>query len=162
MRKSEHLNDWLRDAHAMEMQAEQLLSTQARKLDRYPQISALLREHVDLTRAQRARLEECLERRQTSHSVIKDTMGKVTAAAQNASGLFIEDEIVKAILAIYTFEQMAVASYAILEAAAKAEGDAVTARQCALSRAEEQNLCRRLFENMGQVAVSYLREQETA
>ena len=32
----EHLNQWLRDAHAMEQQAEEMLSAQASRLEHYP------------------------------------------------------------------------------------------------------------------------------
>jgi len=162
MLNSEHLNQWLRDAHAMETQAEQLLSGQARRLERYPEVSARLEQHVGATRNQQARLEECMARRNTSPSAIKDVAGKATAAMQNLSGAFVEDEIVKGVLAVYTFEQMAVASYCILEAAAKEEGDAETARQCALSRGEEEAACAWLKEHLGDVTRGYLHEQETA
>ena len=33
----EHLEDWLRDAYAMERQAEMLLAAQLKRLDHYPQ-----------------------------------------------------------------------------------------------------------------------------
>ncbi len=34
----ENLMDWLRDAHAMEQQAEQMLKAQAARIEHYPQL----------------------------------------------------------------------------------------------------------------------------
>jgi len=127
MAASERLNQWLRDAHAMETQAEQLLDGQRRRIDGDPVFSARLEQHIEITKTQRERLDRCLERRRTSASTLKDTAARVTATAQNFSGFFVEDEVVKGALAIYTFEQMAIASYLILEAAAKADVDEETA-----------------------------------
>mgnify|MGYP002716823196 CR=1 FL=1 len=36
----EHLLDWLRDAHAMEQQAEKMLKAQAERLEHYPELKA--------------------------------------------------------------------------------------------------------------------------
>jgi ferritin-like metal-binding protein YciE len=162
MLKSERVNQWLRDAHAMETQAEQLLSGQARRVARHPQLSARLAEHIGTTRHQRERLEECMVRRKISPSKIKDTAARFTATMQNLSGILVEDEIVKSAMAIYTFEQMAIASYLILEAAANADGDEDTARQCAQSCAEEEDFCAWLKQHLSEVTVYYLREQKTA
>ncbi len=162
MLRSERLNQWLRDAHAMETQAEQLLDGQARRSDRFPHLSTRLKEHLATTRLQRGRLEDCISRRGTTSSAIKDMAGKVTATMQNLSGIFVEDEIVKGVLAIYTFEQMSVASYEILEAAAIADGDQETAIQCALSRAEEEELCAWLRRNLREITTDYLSNREAA
>lgn len=162
MLRSERLNQWLRDAHAMETQAEQLLDGQARRSERFPHLSIRLREHLTTTRLQRTRLEGCISRRQTTPSAIKDMAAKVTATMQNLSGIFVEDEIVKGVLAVYTFEQMSVASYEILEAAAIADGDQETAIQCALSRAEDEALCTWLRENLREVTIGYLSDREAA
>lgn len=50
MLKSERLNQWLRDAHAMELQAEQLLRGQVRRSDSYPALCtrALAERHAHI------------------------------------------------------------------------------------------------------------------
>ena len=45
----EHLVNWLRDAHAMERQSEQLLRGQASRLERYPKLAEGLQRHLDET-----------------------------------------------------------------------------------------------------------------
>lgn len=56
----EHLVHWLRDAHAMEEQAESMLIAQADRLDDYPMLQARIRQHIEETREQRYNLESCL------------------------------------------------------------------------------------------------------
>lgn len=160
MLKSERLNQWLRDAHAMELQAEQLLRGQVRRSDSYPALSARVEEHITTTRSQRERLEACIHRRKTTSSMTKDLAAKVTASLQNFGGIIVEDSVVKGFLAIYTFEQMSAASYGILEAAAMADGDRETAHQCALSRVEEETFCAWLKDHLGEVTVKYLGDPE--
>lgn len=46
---SKHLVDWLRDAHAMEKQAEKMLKSQAQRLEHYPLLQKRIEEHIDET-----------------------------------------------------------------------------------------------------------------
>jgi ferritin-like metal-binding protein YciE len=48
---------WLSDAHAMEMQAIQLLENQARRIESYPDLRNRILEHLEETRGQIERLE---------------------------------------------------------------------------------------------------------
>ncbi len=54
---------WLRDAHAMEEQAEQMLSSLARRIDEYPELKAQIERHLEVTRKQAERLRGCIDRR---------------------------------------------------------------------------------------------------
>ena len=152
----ERVNQWLRDAHAMEVQAEQLLNGQARRSDRLPALRAKLEQHLDETRGQRIRLEQCIEHRGTSTSNVKDIAARVTGAVQNLSGLFVEDEIVKSVLANYTFEHMEIASYRILMAAAQADGDVETAKACETSYNEEVAMAQWLADHLDEVTRTHL------
>ena len=67
----EHLEDWLRDAYAMERQAEMLLAAQLKRLDHYPQLQDRLRQHLDDTIGQQALVEACLMRLGTTPSAIR-------------------------------------------------------------------------------------------
>lgn len=78
----ENLLDWLRDAHAMEQQAERMLKAQASRIDNYPQMKARIEQHLEETRGQQKMLEGCLERLGSSPSALKDTMGMMAAAGQ--------------------------------------------------------------------------------
>jgi ferritin-like metal-binding protein YciE len=43
--------NWLHDAHAMEMQAIQILRNQARRIENYPDLRSKVLEHLEETRA---------------------------------------------------------------------------------------------------------------
>ena len=50
MNRIEHYHDWLRDAHAMEKQAESMLESMASRIDNYPELRARIEQHLSETR----------------------------------------------------------------------------------------------------------------
>ena len=62
MNHVEHYHDWLRDAHAMEKQAESMLESMASRIDNYPDLRARIEQHVNETKHQITVLEEILDR----------------------------------------------------------------------------------------------------
>lgn len=156
----DRVDQWLRDAHAMEEQAEKLLTGQSGRIENYPDLKARLEKHLEETKSQRERLEACLERRGASASGMKDLTGKFTATMQNMSGLFAGDEVVKGVLASYAFEHMEVASYRILIAAAEADGDTQTASTCREICEEEEAMADWLKEHMGEIARQHLAREQ--
>jgi ferritin-like metal-binding protein YciE len=159
---NERINQWLRDAHAMEEQSEQILSGQAHRIESYPQLRARMEQHLKETRLQQKQLEECLKRRGTSTSGMKDLSGKVIAMAQNVSGLFAGDEVVKGVLAMYTFEHMEIASYGILIAACDIAGDEETSRVLKSILREEEAMAEWLADAMPAIAKGHLTRTEAA
>ena len=157
----ERLLEWLRDAHAMEEQAETMLESQIKRLEHYPEVTAKLKEHLEETRRQAQLVNECIERRAGSSSAVKDVAAKMMAAAQGLSGLFVGDEVIKGALASYTFEQMEIASYRILVAAAEAVGDTATAGTCTQILREEEAMADWLDKNMPGLVRKYLAREET-
>lgn len=71
----DHLNDYLRDAHSIEVQALQQLK-KAPDLAEEPGFSAALAEHHRETEAQERKVRELLEARGTSPSKVKDLVMK--------------------------------------------------------------------------------------
>jgi len=118
-----HYHDWLRDAHAMEEQAETMLSKMADRLKHYPQLQARIVQHIEETRQQQTLLKTILERHNISHSGVKDAMGKMAAMGQSIGGIFTEDEVIKGAIAGYVFENAEVGSYTSLISAATRVGD---------------------------------------
>jgi hypothetical protein len=78
----EMLIDWLRDAHAMEKHAEQVLSTTASRIENYPELKTQLERHAQQTRRQADLIRECLDRHDGGASTMKDTAGRVMGFAQ--------------------------------------------------------------------------------
>jgi ferritin-like metal-binding protein YciE len=157
----ERLLQWLRDAHAMEEQAEQILSTQAKRLENYPELRKRVEHHLQETRRQAERVQACIERQGSSKSVVKDMAGKLVAVGQGLSGLFVGDEVVKASLADYTFENMEIASYKIIIAAAEEVGDSETKRVCQEILHEEEAMASWLEQNLPSLTAQYLKREET-
>lgn len=46
--KRDNLLDWLRDAHAMEQQAEQMLNAQKSRLENFPTLRARIEQHLEV------------------------------------------------------------------------------------------------------------------
>lgn len=159
--KQDTLLDWLRDAHAMEQQAETMLSAMAGRIENYPQVKAKIEEHLEETRRQASALQSCIERLGSDTSTVKDLMGKFTAMGQGVSGVFVADEIVKGSMASYTFEHMEIAAYKVLISAADACGDMETSAVCQRILAEEEAMAKWLADNIGDVTRTFLaREQD--
>ncbi len=119
MNYTEHYHDWLRDAHAMEKQAESMLESMASRIENYPDIKARIEQHISETKHQITMLEEVLDRNGISRSVLKDSMSKMAAMGQSIGGMFPSDEIVKGSISGYVFEQFEIACYTSLLAAKK-------------------------------------------
>jgi len=153
------LTHWLRDAHAMELQAVQVLSTTATRIENYPELRERLEKHVAQSRRHADLIGGCLERHGGT-STLKDMAGRWVGLAQALSGLFVGDEIVKASMASYVFEEMEIAAYKILMAAAEHCGDPETKRACEGILREEEEMARWLDERLPLVTREYLSRAE--
>src|SRR5690606_21526435 len=156
----EHLLDWLRDAHAMEQQAEQMRKGQAARIENYPKLKARIEQHIQETLGQQQLLEGCIQRLGGSPSVMKDAVGKLMAMGQAVGGMMASDEIVKGSMASYVFEHMEIASYRALIAAAQTVGDMETQRVCEQILVEEEAMAQWLQENLGEVTQQFLVRDE--
>jgi ferritin-like metal-binding protein YciE len=156
----ERLMEWLRDAHAMEQQADTMLTSMAQRIENYPDVRAKIEQHIAETREQAKMLEQCIRRRGGDTSTVKDLAAKFVAMGQGLSGMFVGDEIVKGAMASYTFEHMEIASYKCLIATAEAVGDAETAAVCQRILRQEQDMAEWLSENLAPVTVKYLHREE--
>jgi ferritin-like metal-binding protein YciE len=162
MSKAEdHLIDWLRDAHAAEVQAEKMLTSTASRIENYPELKARLERHAEETRTQIARIKACIERRGGDTSTVKDLTGRFTAMVQGTSGMFVSDEIVKATLAAYTFKHGEIASYRSLIAAAETVGDTQTRQECETILKQEEAMADWLAEQIPLVTRQFLQRADT-
>jgi ferritin-like metal-binding protein YciE len=156
-----NLLDWLRDAHAMEQQAEQMLKAQASRIEHYPKIKARIEEHLQETLGQQKLLVGCIERLGGKPSAMKDVMGKVIAFGQAAGGALNSDEIVKGAIAGYVFENLEIATYTALISAAQIVGDAETVRVCEEILPQEEAMARWILENLPELTEEFLARDAT-
>ncbi|WP_313279157.1 ferritin-like domain-containing protein [Stutzerimonas balearica] len=157
----ERLIEWLRDAHAMEAQAETMLNKQASRIENYPDLKARIEQHIVETQNQAKLIEGCLRRYDKSYSGFKDMGGKMMAMGQAMGGMMVNDEIVKGAQMGYVFENLEIASYTILIAAAQAVGDTETQQVCERILEEEVAMAEWLRQHLPQLTQAYLTRAAT-
>ena len=153
----ENLLDWLRDAHAMEQQAEKMLKAQSERLEHYPQLKARIDQHIEETLGQQRLIDQCLARLGGSSSTLKDMGGKLMAFGQAVGGSLMSDEVIKGAMAGYVFENMEIASYTALIAAAKEAGDSETQAACEKILPQEIAMAEWLLEHLPELTQAFLR-----
>ena len=157
----ENLMAWLRDAHAMEEQAETMLTALGGRTGDYPEVKTLIEKHLTETQRQAASLQECIKRRGGDTSTLKDMAGKMVAFGQGMSSMFVEDEIIKGAMASYTFEHMEAAAYRVLIAAAETVGDKETQAICERIIEEELSMACELEDQLPDLTRKYLSRLKT-
>jgi ferritin-like metal-binding protein YciE len=158
----ERFLEWLRDAHAMEEQAQQMLALTASRLDDFPELKQQLERDRQRSHRQAAMLKQCIARHDTDTSLFKDIAARVVAVGQGISGMFVGDVVVKAALAVYTFKHMEIASYKILIAAAEKVGDFETKRGCEEALQQEREMVDWLEQTIPGITLRFLDRDETS
>ena len=95
----------LKNAHALENQALELMNRQVERIENYADIKARLQQHIQETHEQIARLERVLESLGESRSVLKDN------ALSLIGNMAAQDEIIKNSIANFAFENYEIAAY---------------------------------------------------
>ncbi|ACL56485.1 ferritin-like domain-containing protein [Methylobacterium nodulans] len=112
----------LKNTHALELQALQIMERQVERLERYPEMEAALRRHITETHGQRDRLEQALAALGEKPSALKEgvlgLMGNLAALAHTPA----QDEILKNAFANRAFENYEAAAYDSLITIAEAAG----------------------------------------
>ena len=147
----------LRNAHALEEQAVQLLSRQVERLENYPAMSERMRQHIEESRTQQARLEQILDRFGTSHSAFKDAvtgfMGNIAALGHAVA----QDEVLKNTFANYAFEHFEIASYKGLLEMADAAGDGQAPQLLRMILDEEVRMAQWIDQHLPETIRTYMR-----
>jgi ferritin-like metal-binding protein YciE len=155
----ENLTTWLRDAYAMENQAIEILEKQANRLEHYPELRAKVRSHLDESHRQAERVERCLHQLGTDTSGLKTAIGKMVGTAQQLSGLFASDEVLKSGIADYAFEHYEIASYKMLIAAAAEAGEDEVGNILEENLREEEEMAAWLAWHLPEVTRQYLHRE---
>jgi ferritin-like metal-binding protein YciE len=155
----ENLTAWLRDAHAMEKQAIEILEKQANRLEHYPELRAKVRSHLEESHRHAERVERCLHQLGTDTSGLKIAIGKMVGTAQQLSGLFASDEVLKSGIADYAFEHYEIASYKMLIAAAAEAGENQVGNILEENLREEEEMAAWLAQHLPEVTRQYLHRE---
>jgi ferritin-like metal-binding protein YciE len=146
----------LRNAHAMEAQAIQILSRQLERLDSYPDMEAAIRRHIEESKMQQRRLEEVLDRLGESHSSVKDVALGIVGNLMALAHVPAADEVIKDTLANYAFEHFEIAAYKTLIAVGEAVGDGPAVTAARINLAEEQRMAGWIADHITPTALQFM------
>ena len=113
----------LSNTHALEQQGLQQMEIQVSRLERYPDYAALLRQHIETTRGQIARLDQALQALGESPSTLKETVTSVVGTVGATVHAMAQDETLKNLYAGYAFQYQQIAAYRSLITIAETAGE---------------------------------------
>jgi ferritin-like metal-binding protein YciE len=146
----------LRNQHAIENQAIELLERQIGRLENYPEMSDRMRQHLEESKQQATRIEGLLADMNTSHSTLKDMvtsfMGNVAALGHAPAS----DEVVKNTFANYAFEHYEIAAYQGLLVVADVAGQQVSTSVLQQSLKEEQAMAKWIEDHLKPTMLRYI------
>lgn len=146
------LLSYLRDVHALEGQATELLKAGVDRVDD-EQLEAAFREHLNETRGHAERIEALLVERGARPSIVKDTALK--AGGLNLSAFFgaQPDSTTKLAGFAFAFEHLEVAAYELLQRVAARAGDEDVVAAAEEILAEERRAAERVAETWDQADI---------
>lgn len=146
----------LRNQHAVENQAVELLERQVGRLENYPEMEERMRCHIDESREQARRLEDLLAQHDTSHSSLKDTVMSMVGNFAALGHTTAPDEVLKNTLANFAFEHYEIASYMSLMTLADAAGHGSARTALETSLREEKDMAVWIAEHMDATVRRYV------
>jgi ferritin-like metal-binding protein YciE len=149
----------LRNAHAMERQAQELMERQSERTSDYPEIKQRLSQHLEETRMQLKRLERGLKSLGESESTLKDTVLAVGANIAAMAHSTASDEILKNTFANNAFEHYEIAAYKSLMALCERAGVNLQG-DLAESLKEEERMAEWIDNHLRDVTLQYLAHEE--
>jgi ferritin-like metal-binding protein YciE len=146
----------VRNAHALEKEAIQILSRQLERLQNYPEMEAILRRHLEESKQHEQRIDEVLDGLGTDRSALKDLatqfMGNMAALAHVPAG----DEILKNTFANHAFENFEIAAYKSLIVLAEGVGETRFVPLLQQNLREDENAARLIYEQVEPITRKYL------
>jgi ferritin-like metal-binding protein YciE len=150
----------LRNAHALEQQATQLMERQIERYERYPEMTQRLQQHLRETEQQIARLEELMHGMGTDRSAIKDWVTSIIGNIAAIGHSVMPDEILKNTFANHAFENFEIASYTSLIAMAEATGHSGHVPTLRQTLGEEERMAAWIRENTPAITHKFLQLAE--
>jgi len=151
----------LKNAHAMENQAHEMLERQAERMTDYPELRKKVAEHLKETKEQLARLEKCLTELDSSPSTVKDATMAFGANVAAMGHAMAGDEVLKNTFANNALEHYEIAAYKSLIALADEAGVRMkTVLQTSLK--EEERMAEWVDKHVQPITLEYLRHEEKA
>jgi ferritin-like metal-binding protein YciE len=150
----------LRNAHAMEAQAIELLQRQIGRLENYPEMASRMQQHLAESKGQQERLEQALSSLSETYSTIKDTALAALGNLMALSHAPAPDEVIKNTFANFAFEHYEMAAYQALITMAEHTGHAIALPGLQRSLQEEEAMARWIDEHIAPTTLRFLQRSE--
>jgi len=150
----------LRNAHAMEVQARELMERQSERLGDYPDVQAKVKEHLSETNQQLGRLEQCLEACGETSSTLKDAAQSAVANTMAMAHAMAGDEILKNTFSNNAFEHFEIAAYKSLLSLCDPAGQQGARALLEANLKEEERMAAWIDANVGSVTMAYLAKEQ--
>ena len=146
----------LRNQHAVENQAVELLTRQVERLENYPEMVARMQQHITESQAQARRIEELLSGLGQSHSSLKDTVMSFVGNMAAIAHVPATDEVIKNTFANFAFEHFEIASYRSLITVADQIGQASALAALNTSLKEEIDMAQWIEAHIAPTTLRYV------
>ena len=162
MKQDAQILAWLNDAYMMEKGLEEVLLRHIIDFREFPEWRDRLQVHVEETADHAAQVRKCIEELGGTPSTVKSLAGEVMGKVQGLTMSMFADKTVKAALAEYSSEQLEIASYTVLVAAAEEAGYSRIAEVCRGILAQEEAMADFIVERLPNLTRHHLEAQTTA
>jgi ferritin-like metal-binding protein YciE len=146
----------LRNQHAVENQAIELLERQVGRLENYPEMAERMRRHITESREQARRIEELLSGLGTSYSSMKDMalsfLGNMLALGHTPAS----DEVLKNTFANFAFVHYELASYRSLLTLADSTGHIAARSALQQSLQEEEAMAQWIADHIAPTTMRFV------
>jgi ferritin-like metal-binding protein YciE len=147
----------------MEHQAQEILERQIERSGDYPDVQSKLRAHLEETREQKRRLEECLKSLGSDTSMIKDAAMSLFGNMAAMTHAVAQDEIVKNALANNGLENYEVAAYkSLLSMCQEADEPAAVKNALETSLKEEEAMAAWTASSVTDITEQFIAKKEMA
>ncbi len=153
---------WLQEAHNMENALIPILENHAKDAEGHRELQRKIQEHVEVTRRHAQLTKEATERLGASVSAVGTGMAGLVGRMQSMMGTAAEDELIRDGVSDFAAENMEIAVYSALIAAAEAAGDQQTAMVCKQIRADEEDMATFLQTHLPGAVQQFVQQHATA
>jgi ferritin-like metal-binding protein YciE len=149
----------VKNAHALEKDARQILSRQIERVTNYPKVEQKLRMHLAETNRQEERIDEILHALGEDRSLLKDWATQIMGNMAAVAHVPMADEILKDTFANHAFEAYEIAAYKSLITLAEATGHSQFLPALRQTLQEEERMRQWIFDNVEKVTRMYLERE---
>jgi ferritin-like metal-binding protein YciE len=147
---------WLRDAHALESQLVQMLTSQLPSLTGFPDFHQSVKAHAAISREQRDRLGTRIADLGQAPSLFRDGLGMALGLTAPTMISLLPDNVARSAVANYAFEHLEIGTYRALIGLAEQAGDRQTHMLAESILAQEMEMAAWLEAHLAAIATEVL------